>query len=135
MWFLYEQETGRFYDCFHPKRHELMATGYSGKGIGRNNPDFQSIPRVGPIPRGVWTILPAKNHPRLGRVSLPLEAVGTHPIFERSGFYIHGDNAASDGSASEGCIILPHHVRAEIDLRRVKAHRCLNLVVERRLHP
>ncbi len=30
----------------------LVATGYSGQGNGRNNPDLQEDHDVGPIPRG-----------------------------------------------------------------------------------
>src|ERR1700756_4577917 len=33
-----------------------VATGYSGAGRGKNNPEIQKVPNVGHIPQGDWTI-------------------------------------------------------------------------------
>lgn len=42
-----------------------------------------------------------------------LDPVG-HAAHGRTLFRIHGDSRLSPGTASEGCIILPRHVRAQI---------------------
>jgi hypothetical protein len=36
-------------------------------------------------------------------------------MFGRSGFLIHGDNAEMNHTASDGCIILSHDIREQID--------------------
>lgn len=113
-YFVYSQSTGRFYDGTNPERSVLMGIGYSGSGSDRNNPRSQSMPRRGPIPRGVYTVDRAKDHPRLGPISIPLIPWPTNQMFGRSAFLIHGDNAKGDGSASEGCIILGRNIREEI---------------------
>src|ERR1039457_5511435 len=40
------------------KDGQRVATGYSGFGQGKNNPDMENVPDVGPIPRGVYDIGP-----------------------------------------------------------------------------
>lgn len=114
MEFYYEQSSGCFYlrDC--EDVCALIGAGYSGKGSARNDPDREREIATGPIPRGVWRILPAIRHERLGPISIPLVRKFDGG-WGRDGFYIHGDNAAGDGSASSGCIILPPNVRSWID--------------------
>lgn len=114
MYWLYEQETGDIYDYSHSKR-DLVGTGYSGRGIGKNNPAMQSIPRVGPIPRGTYEISPARTHSTLGPVALRLAPWPTNEMHGRSAFLIHGDNRERNGTASEGCIILDRDIRDRIN--------------------
>jgi hypothetical protein len=85
-----------------------FANGYSGKGFhpsqGRNNPDLEHVPNVGPIPRGRWRM--TEHHDSLGTVGpfvITLVPVG-HNAHGRSEFRIHGNNRQNN--ASEGCIIL-----------------------------
>lgn len=84
-------------------------TGYSGTGIGRNNPDAQKIPNTGPIPQGVYTIGERYSDPHLGPCVMALLPKAGTDTFGRSLFRIHGDNARHD--ASHGCIILGPSLR------------------------
>jgi len=118
----YIQRNGEFYVCDHQNYCTLIAKGYSGRGIGRNNPAQQSVQAVGPIPVGDWKIHPAVDHPRLGPLSLRLSPCDPNST-TRTGFYIHGDSP--DGDASTGCIVLQRGVREairglKIDLLRVR---------------
>jgi hypothetical protein len=92
----------------------LFCTGYSGHGIGINNPTAQHIPKIGPIPQGAYQLGIPADHPHLGPQSIPVLALGPTQTFGRSGFYCHGDNSAGDHSASEGCIILPRWARDKL---------------------
>ena len=81
--------------------------GYSGKGVGLNNPNFQWQHDVGPIPQGRWVV--GKFFDDLGGkgpVVAYLSPADATETFHRSGFMIHGDNSEHNHSASEGCIIL-----------------------------
>lgn len=104
--FRYRQSTGEFLED-----GALLATGYSGTGAGRNNPDMQAVRNVGPIPRGEYSIGPAYKHPAKGPLCMRLTPVG-HDALKRSGFLIHGDNKKND--ASQGCIILGPDARTRI---------------------
>jgi hypothetical protein len=94
---------------------DLIATGYSGHGEGLNNPALEADPGVGPIPAGTWRIGPPEPHPNLGPLAMPLTPLG-HDAHGRSAFFIHGDNAEVDHSASHGCIILSRLTRMSISV-------------------
>ena len=112
MW-TYYQNSGELYKA----DGELLATGYSGFGPGKNAPRWQDHPDVGPIPCGTYTIgVPqcvevAGPH---GPFVLPLTPDASNQMFGRSGFLIHGDSVVSPGSASKGCIIFARVVREQI---------------------
>lgn len=108
--FLYDRTTGLIYLCDIEDGRALIGRGYAGKGVSRDTPDDEWKRAEGPLPRGMWRIHPAISHARLGPYSLPLTQTEGE-TFGRTGFYIHGDNAKGDGSASSGCIILPRSVR------------------------
>jgi hypothetical protein len=93
---------------------ETVGFGYSGYSTGRNNPDLESEADIGPIPRGHYTILPAYNDPGKGPCVMRLMA--HDPIYDRSGFEIHGDSGQHPGAASHGCIVLGHNVRERVAL-------------------
>lgn len=88
--------------------------GYSGHGLGVNNPAMQSIGSVGPIPEGAYIIGPQQINVT-GSGSLPasmrLVPFSTNGMHGRTGFLIHGDNSNGDQSASKGCPILSRDVR------------------------
>jgi len=106
----YAQETG---ELQHDGAH--VATGYSGAGPGKNNPQMESVPNVGPIPQGDWTIVgPPVNTEQHGPYVLKLEPDDQTNTFGRSGFLMHGDSKESPGSASHGCVILPRAVRERV---------------------
>jgi hypothetical protein len=111
MW-TYSQSTGQL-------RHDgtLKGGGYSGRNVpdgpqGRNNPDLESLPDVGPIPRGGYMIgdpiVVARHAPPV----FALTPKG-HDAHGRTSFLIHGNNVQND--ASHGCIILDYPVRTAIN--------------------
>lgn len=92
-----------------------VAAGYSGANEGKNNPAFEKVPNLGPIPRGDWTIVgpPVDTHEH-GPYVLRLEPAAGTETHGRCGFLMHGDSRTHPGNASQGCIILPRSVREEI---------------------
>ncbi|MBV8208217.1 MAG: DUF2778 domain-containing protein [Acidobacteria bacterium] len=92
-----------------------IASGYSGRGAGRNDPDMQHVPHQGPIPRGIWKISgPPVDTPSHGPYVLHLFPSPATEVFSRDGFLIHGDSLEHPGCASQGCIILPRNIREQI---------------------
>lgn len=106
---IYSQSLGHWWD----ERGELLATGYSGHGEGKNNPKMQAVRNVGPIPRGLYVIGKPYDSNKVGPFALPLTATD-HDAFGRSDFLIHGDSKTSPGAASQGCIILSRAIRMMI---------------------
>jgi hypothetical protein len=104
----YHQKSG---SLFHDGK--LVVCGYSGHGRGLNNPALEADTGIGPIPRGMWSIGPFNDHPHLGPFVAALTPKG-HDAHGRSAFFIHGDNASGDHSASRGCIVLPRFAREAI---------------------
>jgi len=92
-----------------------IGTGYSGGGEGLNNPAMQHARNVGPIPQGSYDIGAQRDSLRTGRGILDLVPRPGTNTFGRSAFQLHGDNARRDQSASKGCIIVPRHVRDQIN--------------------
>lgn len=107
MW-TYHQCSGQLY---HDGK--LIATGYAGTGDGRNNPKYQCVIKVGPLPQGFYTIGKAYKHAKLGPICMNLEPDASNSMCGRSAFRIHGNNAAND--ASLGCMIFGPAIRTQID--------------------
>ena len=106
----YAQKTGELQQDGKP-----VATGYSGAGPGKNNPEAQAVPNVGPIPQGDWTITgPPQHSTEHGPYVLRLNPEPETKTFGRSGFLMHGDSKKSPGKASHGCIIMPRAVREQV---------------------
>jgi len=106
MTWTYQQSTGYLW-----QDQTFVGTGYAGQGAGLDNPSFESVPDMGPIPEGYYSIGPSFNHPQCGPESMhltPLEGTNT---FGRDGFLIHGDNSSLNHTASHGCIILARNLR------------------------
>lgn len=99
----YEQSTGRLY---RPDG-VLFSSGYSGRDWAANQPVLQHIQNLGPIPQGRYrmTNFFPTTEGRGPKVIKLMPEPGT-TTFNRSGFLIHGDNAANDRSGSTGCIIV-----------------------------
>jgi len=91
-----------------------FARGYSGAGSGKNNPDAQQIPFVGPIPQGSYDIEAPIDTEKHGPYAMPLTPNAGNQMFGRSEFLIHGDSIDNPGNASEGCIILDRFTREKI---------------------
>jgi hypothetical protein len=98
----FSQSSGKLY-----KNGEFFACCYSGIGLGLNNPNMQEVKNVGPLPRGLYRIGPAYNHPHLGPVTMNLEPINGTNTFGRGDFRIHPDSKANFGKylASHGCIV------------------------------
>lgn len=90
-----------------------VATGYAGKGAGKNNPDMEQVRNVGPIPTGKYEIQAPFNSKHTSPYALPLSPIG-HNALGRTAFQIHGDSNRNPGTASEGCIILGPQIRRKI---------------------
>lgn len=107
-WF-YSQKTGTL-------RHnsDVESVGYSGNGLGKNNPNAQDVHNVGPLPQGSYQIGSPRDTDTHGPFVLPLSPSMNNTMFGRSGFLIHGDSIAHPGQASDGCIILAKDVRERI---------------------
>jgi Protein of unknown function (DUF2778) len=88
--------------------------GYSGAPAGRNNPNMQQVPDVGPIPRGRYRIGAPRSSADHGPHVLDLAPEG-HNALGRTDFLVHGERRTGPpGNASRGCIILPLTVRRQI---------------------
>ncbi len=105
------------YNSLHPRllrdgKPIVGAPLYSGYGPGLNNPAMEAVPDIGPIPAGEWQIMVWHDHYEdKGPCVAQLEPVG-HNAHGRTGFLIHGDNAAQNHTASHGCIIAGPSIRA-----------------------
>ncbi len=104
----YSQGTGEF---SHPPLETFIAP--SGDQISSD----QSIPGVGPIPLGDWSIIgPPRdysfyNGPQITKTlhhALYLSPSSSTITYGRTGFYIHG------GTITEGCILVQPTLRDEI---------------------
>jgi hypothetical protein len=95
---------------------KVVARGYSGRDLGKNNPAMEGARGIGPIPRGRWTIGAPYDSKNTGKYTLTVTACDgngddTHQPTGRGAFRIHGDSIANPGTASHGCIILPRAIR------------------------
>jgi hypothetical protein len=50
--YTYQQSTGQMAD----DSGKLLTTGYSGAGLGRNNPALQHVHNFGPLPQGIYRV-------------------------------------------------------------------------------
>ena len=100
---LYKQSTGELFLRGAPVTTPWVVC-YSGAGSGKNNPDYQCVKDIGPIPRGWYTISSVSQTP--AAYTLVLTPDAGNDMCGRSGFLIHADNIQLPGWASEGCIVV-----------------------------
>jgi hypothetical protein len=110
MW-MFHQATGRLEH--NGKAISAISEGYAGSRSLEINL-HEAMQYYGPIPRGPYAIgwsFSTKSHDYV----LSLTPMG-HSAHGRKAFLIHGDyiDARKEGTASEGCIILPLEVRKAI---------------------
>lgn len=93
--------------------NDLITTGYSGHGIGLNNPALEEEPFVGPIPRGFYTITGPFYSTTHGPYVFKLTPKPGTNTFGRSEFLLHGDKITQPGLklGSEGCIVAERSAR------------------------
>lgn len=92
----------------------MLAVGYSGNGLGLNNPAMTNVKDCGPLPAGYYSIGSPINDEVAGNYALPLTPDATNEMFGRFAFFCHGDNPQMNHSASDGCIVLPLFARNRI---------------------
>ncbi len=94
----------------------LLGKGYAGHGLGINNPALQSVHDTGPLPQGIYTIIPPVNTTTHGPYVMWLTPDRANEMFGRSGFGIHADEIANPGKrlASTGCIVMSGSARTAI---------------------
>ncbi|HXN71582.1 MAG TPA: tlde1 domain-containing protein [Candidatus Acidoferrales bacterium] len=100
----------------HDGQH--IDTGYSGHPPYVNDVTAIAIRNVGPLPTGFYTFDAAIDSPQLGPCAIPLTPDPANFMFDRSGFFVHGDKVEAPGAhlASDGCMIFGHSTRMMIDL-------------------
>ena len=81
---------------------------------GFNNPGAQVLRKIGPLPVGLYALAEPITHPELGPLAFKLTPDPANQMFGRDGFWIHGASSTDPMNSSEGCIVLPHAVRARI---------------------
>ena len=106
---VYSQSTG---ELTHDGQH--IATGYSGSGIGRNNPQMQTTHDVGPVPQGSYSTGNQFHSSVTGPGAIRLTPNPGTQTYGRRDLEIHGDSISHPGQGSTGCIILPPEVRRQL---------------------
>lgn len=95
---------------------KILDFGYSGFGPGKNNPEMEHVPDVGPIPHGKWLIADEPfDSPEHGPFCLRLTPAPGTETYGRDGFLIHGDSIEHPGKASKGCICMSRVAREAIN--------------------
>ena len=95
---------------------------YSGRGVSRNNPNGQSVPNYGPIPRGDWLVggPPQTVQGQYGPIwnALPLFPMPNNDVWgtdrDPGSFYLHGPRENDRGDSSSGCPIMSPTCRSKI---------------------
>jgi hypothetical protein len=100
------------------ENEEIWGVGYSGAPGSVNDSTKEHVKNHGPIPRGVYQMLPPVQSKKVGPMAIPLRPV-EHNARGRSAFMIHGDNSKGNQSASEGCIIMYRVVRRRLFNERI----------------
>jgi len=116
---MYTQRTGQLW-CISKKTDKAIIDTkkcYSGAGPGKNNPDLQDIPYVGPVTRGTWTIGPGYSSPK-GTPTFRLWPWAMNEVYDTfrdpASFLIHAESSEHPGEASEGCIVCDKRTRDQI---------------------
>lgn len=95
----------------------IVTHGWSGNHDGKNNPDKQEIPCLGPLPRGTYAIQPWEaHHDHLGPMVAFLKPDPANEMFGRGDFFIHGpaNDPTKYGQESKGCIVVPREGRQAV---------------------
>ena len=110
MSWLYEICSGKLYEA----SGALVAIGYSGDPLHKNDPQAVALHNEGPIPPGTFDIGPPHDTAEHGPYVLSLTPDPGNEMYGRAGFLMHGDSVAAPGTASEGCVIMPRSIREQV---------------------
>ncbi|WP_414719690.1 tlde1 domain-containing protein [Tsuneonella suprasediminis] len=124
--FFYEQSSGRLLFGVG-KSLVLIASCYAGAPGCVNDPNTDHLRSRGPLPKGRYTIV-KRHHSRFASPAFFLEPAEENQMYGRSGFWVHGDNAKRNRSASTGCIVTSWVERTVLD-RTIKNSGCRTLRV------
>jgi uncharacterized protein RhaS with RHS repeats len=108
-----------------------VGVGFSGQGAGYNTPWMQFVENTGPLPAGLYSILPGRTWKGMPNVMdlRPVLAIpyGRPSGYATGGYKIHGANKdpAQRAQSSNGCPIADLHLRKTID---GSGDRCLQVV-------
>jgi Tlde1 domain len=102
----YEQKTGRLL-----RDGIYFATGYAGRGVGKNNPQMQDAKGIGPLPCGWYTAEAPRDDEVVGKYAMPLVPDASNEMFGRTSFFMHGDDKEHPGLASHGCMVMGLFIR------------------------
>ena len=97
---------------------QSIGSGYSGIPLASNNGALESLPGIGPIPVGNYTIgaqqtiVTNAGHQLPGAMRLTPEP--GQFIWGRDGFIIHGSNDYQNRTGSNGCPIFTPNIRNQI---------------------
>jgi hypothetical protein len=109
--FLFEVSAGEFLS----DGELLSKDAYAGNGLGYNNPEMENVPNVGPLPRGMYTMVRIYDDPETGPFTIELAPDPEDKMFGRSLFRIHGVNPERPRGSSKGCICLePESLRITV---------------------
>lgn len=106
----------------------VFAHGWAGNHAGKNNPDMDNIPCVGPLPIGGYTggscdengvFVEGRwedHHDHLGNMVMFWKPDATNEMHGRGDFFCHGpaQDPAKYGQESRGCTVVPHDDRQKI---------------------
>ena len=92
----------------------IVAQGWAGQGEGRNNPELQCVPNLGPLPRGLYAITAPYLNPHTGPYTMNLVPDVGNQMCGRGDFRIHGAAYQHPELSSHGCIILVRPIREQI---------------------
>lgn len=104
-------------DLINGEESVRVGIGWAGNHEGKNNPAMQTVPSVGPLPQGRYTLQPWEAyHGHLGPLVSFLQPDSANTMFGRGDFFIHGPamSPASYGQESKGCIVMAHEVRQKL---------------------
>lgn len=107
----YSISTGMLADPFGAQ----YGPGYSGNGAWKNQAGDIEVRNHGPIPIGGYTMGKSIDSATLGPLAIPLTPKATNQMFDRGGFWMHGDSLSHPGDASDGCIVQDHDTRMAAD--------------------
>jgi hypothetical protein len=87
--------------------HDGVSIGkaYSGAPGFIDNPAMESLVNRGPLPEGWYTMGKPVDSEETGNYSIPLIPDMANVMYNRDGFFWHGDNIHKPGTASHGCMV------------------------------
>lgn len=107
---------------------ETIGFGYAGASHGVNAPELEHEKNIGPLPRGSYYLV-ERPHPRFASPAFQLAPTYSTARklqeYGRGGFWVHGDNAAQNRSASSGCPIFGRAARLRIQYWVGRGHTIL----------